>query len=189
MTVESNYGGRKVREGTVVSDKTAKTVVVAIVSYLRHPLYRKTVRRVRRFMAHDEDDNCRLGDRVRIVESRPLSRRKRWRVAEVLQRAELPEIAPGEIDLALLGEVKAEEAPEEPAAEEPAAEELAVEEPVAEEPVAEEPAAEEPVAEEPAAEEPAAEEPAAEEPVAEEPVAEEPAAEEPAEGDGEEEKP
>jgi len=88
MTVESNYGGRKVREGTVVSDKTAKTVVVAIESYLRHPLYRKTVRRVRRFMAHDEQDDCRLGDRVRIIESRPLSRRKRWRVIEVLQRAE-----------------------------------------------------------------------------------------------------
>lgn len=103
------YGGRKVREGTVVSDKMQKTVLVAVESNIRHPLYKKIVRRVRRFMAHDEAEDARLGDRVRIVESRPLSRRKRWRVVEVLSRAELPELAAESIDLDLIGEVKKEE--------------------------------------------------------------------------------
>jgi len=105
----SSFGGRKVREGTVVSDKMAKTVVVAVEANLRHPLYKKMVRRLRRFMAHDEGNDCHIGDRVRIVESRPLSRRKRWRVVEVLQRVELPEVQPESIDLDLLGEVKVEE--------------------------------------------------------------------------------
>src|SRR3989304_5623483 len=88
MAVQGRYGGRKVREGTVVSDKMQKTVVVAIESSLRHPLYKKIVRRVRRHMAHDEAGECHLGDRVRIVEARPLSARKRWQVVEVLSRAE-----------------------------------------------------------------------------------------------------
>lgn len=105
------YGGRKVREGTVVSDKMQKTVVVAVESHFRHPLYKKSVRRIRRFMAHDEAEESHLGDRVRIVESRPISRRKRWRVVEVLAKAELPEVAAASIDLELLGEVKPEEAP------------------------------------------------------------------------------
>ena len=105
------------RDGNVVSDKMQKTVVVAIEANFRHRLYKKTVRRVRRFMAHDERDEAKLGDRVRIVEASPISRRKRWRLLEVLTRADLPEVAPESIDLELLGEVK----PEEPEVEDEAA--------------------------------------------------------------------
>lgn len=181
MAAQGRYGGRKVREGTVVSDKMAKTVVVAVEANLRHPLYKKIVRRVRRYMADSEGDDCHLGDRVRIVEARPLSRRKRWRVAEVLVRAELPEVAPEAIDLELLGEVKAEEeAPAETEAAAAAAEEVAAGEP----PVVEEPAAAEPAAEaEPEAEAAAVEEETTVEapPPEEEAAAEEPTAE--AEGD------
>jgi small subunit ribosomal protein S17 len=118
-----------------------KTVVVAVEANFRHPLYKKTVRRVRRFMAHDEAEGARAGDRVRIIESNPVSRHKRWRVIEVLTRAELPEVAPESIDLELLGEVKREEAvaaADAPALEEPAPEpELAAEEPEAQEPATE----------------------------------------------------
>lgn len=64
-----------------------KTVVVAVDRFVRHPLYKKIVRRTSKFMAHDEKNQCRVGDRVRIVETRPLSRHKRWRVIEVLARA------------------------------------------------------------------------------------------------------
>ncbi len=109
MTVQAKFGGRKVREGTVVSNKMQKTVLVAVEEHIRHPLYKKRVRRLRRFMAHDEREESHLGDRVRIVESRPVSRFKRWRVVDVLQRAELPEVAPESIDLDLIGEVKREE--------------------------------------------------------------------------------
>jgi small subunit ribosomal protein S17 len=116
----------KVRDGKVVSDKMQKTIVVAIEANFRHRLYKKTVRRVRRFLAHDERDEAKLGDRVRIVEASPISRRKRWRLLEVLTRADLPEVAPGSIDLELLGEVKTEEpAVEEAAAVSPAPEERA----------------------------------------------------------------
>lgn len=103
------YGGRRMLEGTVVSDKTEKTVVVAVKSSVRHPLYKKIVRRVRKFMAHDDHLEAHMGDVVRIVESRPMSKRKRWRVVEVLFRADLPEVAAEDIDLELLGEVKVEE--------------------------------------------------------------------------------
>jgi small subunit ribosomal protein S17 len=102
-------GGGKTREGTVVSDKMDKTVVVAVASSVRDRLYKKIVRRLRRYMAHDEANDAKLGDRVRIVESRPRSRRKRWELKEVLVRAERPEVAAEEIDLELLGEVKVEE--------------------------------------------------------------------------------
>lgn len=78
--------GRKMRVGQVVSDKMDKTVVVEVSYSRRHPLYKKVVRWQRRFMAHDEENACREGDWVRIVETRPLSRRKRWRVTEVLER-------------------------------------------------------------------------------------------------------
>jgi len=105
---ESGLRG-KVRDGTVVSDKMQKTVVVAVEANFRHRLYKKTVRRVRRLMAHDEGEEAQLGDRVRIIEAAPISRRKRWGVLEVLTRAELPEVAPESIDLELLGEVKPEE--------------------------------------------------------------------------------
>lgn len=139
--------GRKTREGTVVSDKMDKTVVVAVASSVRHRLYKKIVRRLRRYMAHDETNDAKLGDRVRIVESRPYSRRKRWQLVEVLIHADRPEVAAEEIDLELLGEVKAEkeEAPkaeEEPeAAAEAETEPEAVMEAVAEPEVAEEPEA------------------------------------------------
>ncbi|MBN1484964.1 MAG: 30S ribosomal protein S17 [Chloroflexia bacterium] len=79
--------GRKSMVGRVVSDKMDKTVVVEIEYRRRHPLYKKVVRHWRRFMAHDEGNLCREGDVVRIVESRPLSRHKRWRVAEIVERA------------------------------------------------------------------------------------------------------
>ncbi len=122
----------KVRDGTVVSEKMRKTVIVAIEANFRHRLYKKTVRRVRRLMAHDEREEAHLGDRVRIVESSPISRHKRWRLLEVLTHAELPEVAPESIDLELLGEVKLEE-PEAPPAEaagtEPAEEAAAAPEP------------------------------------------------------------
>ena len=117
MTAKETGLRGKVRDGKVVSDKMQKTIVVAIEANFRHRLYKKTVRRVRRFMAHDERDEAKLGDRVRIVEASPISRRKRWRLLEVLTRADLPEVAPGSIDLELLGEVKTEE----PAIEEAAA--------------------------------------------------------------------
>ena len=113
---QDNFGGRKMREGTVVSEKMDKTVVVAVETRVRHPLYKKTVKRLHRHMAHDETNDAKLGDVVRIVESRPYSRRKRWRLAEVLVRAERPEVAAREIDLELLGEVKVEKEEEEVAA-------------------------------------------------------------------------
>lgn len=78
---------RKVRVGRVVSDKMDKTIVVAVETLVRHPLYQRTVRRTRKFKAHDEQNTCRIGDRVRIMETRPLSRDKRWRLMEVLERA------------------------------------------------------------------------------------------------------
>ena len=80
-------GRRKVRTGMVVSDVMDKTVVVRIASQIRHPLYGKIVRRTTRLKAHDESGQAHVGDRVRIVETRPLSKSKRWRVVEVLERA------------------------------------------------------------------------------------------------------
>ncbi len=77
----------KERVGTVVSDKMEKTVVVAVENRFPHPIYQKTVSRTTRYKVHDEDNSCRVGDRVRIIETRPLSRTKRWKVAEVLDRA------------------------------------------------------------------------------------------------------
>jgi small subunit ribosomal protein S17 len=73
----------KERVGVVVSDKMDKTVVVAVFNRFPHPIYQKTVSRTTRYKAHDEDNRCRVGDRVRITETRPLSRTKRWAVAEV----------------------------------------------------------------------------------------------------------
>jgi len=78
---------RKTRVGRVVSDKMNKTVVVAVETLVRHPFYQRTVRRTRKFKAHDEQNNCRIGDRVRIMETRPLSKDKRWRVVEILERS------------------------------------------------------------------------------------------------------
>ncbi|MBC1259785.1 30S ribosomal protein S17 [Synechococcus sp. BSF8S] len=73
----------KERVGVVVSDKMDKTVVVAVENRFPHPIYQKTVSRTARYKAHDEDNRCRVGDRVRITETRPLSRTKRWAVAEI----------------------------------------------------------------------------------------------------------
>ncbi len=78
---------RKVREGVVVSDAMAATVVVAVVDQVRHPRYGKTVQRTKKLYVHDADNTARVGDRVRVVETRPLSKLKRWRLAEVTERA------------------------------------------------------------------------------------------------------
>jgi len=123
---------RKFRLGQVVSDKMDKTVVVAVETPKRHPLYKKTMKRVVKYKAHDEKNKCQVGDKVIIVETRPLSREKRWRVAEIVAKAEVVEISPEEItreDLAKVmpekkteekeevAEVKAEEETKEEAAE------------------------------------------------------------------------
>lgn len=78
---------RKTRVGLVVSDKMDKTVVVAIVDNVKHPLYKKIVKRTVRQKAHDEKNECRVGDRVEVMETRPLSKDKRWRVIEILEKA------------------------------------------------------------------------------------------------------
>jgi small subunit ribosomal protein S17 len=78
---------RKVREGIVVSDSMDATVVVAVVERVRHPRYGKTVQRTKRLYVHDADSTAKVGDRVRVVETRPLSKLKRWRLAEVTERA------------------------------------------------------------------------------------------------------
>lgn len=80
---------RKVFVGRVVSDKMNKTVIVAVESYRRHPLYKKLVRKTKKYAAHDEENRCRVGDVVKIVETRPLSRTKRWRVVEILGHEEV----------------------------------------------------------------------------------------------------
>jgi len=78
---------RKTKVGIVVSDKMQKTVVVKVDRMAKHPLYGKAVLRSKKFMAHDEEFNCRIGDKVRIEETRPLSRLKRWKVVEIIERA------------------------------------------------------------------------------------------------------
>lgn len=78
---------RKTRVGKVVSDKMDKTIVVAVVDNIRHPLYKKTVKRTFKLKAHDEENTCRVGDTVRVMETRPLSREKRWRLVEIIERA------------------------------------------------------------------------------------------------------
>lgn len=80
-------GVRKVREGYVVSDKMSKTVVVAVEDRVKHPLYGKIIRRTKKYKAHDENEACGVGDRVLLMETRPLSATKRWRVVEVLEKA------------------------------------------------------------------------------------------------------
>ncbi len=78
---------RKLREGIVVSDKTDKTVVVAVERLKRHPLYGRVQRVTKKFHAHDENNECNVGDRVEMMECRPISKLKRWRVSQILQRA------------------------------------------------------------------------------------------------------
>jgi small subunit ribosomal protein S17 len=86
-TTETRDNRRKVREGTVISTKMDKTVVVAIIDAVRHRRYGKTMQRTTRLYAHDETNDVREGDRVRVAETRPLSKNKHWRVVEILERA------------------------------------------------------------------------------------------------------
>jgi len=88
---------RKIRIGRVVSNKMDKTVVVTVETLRHHPLYKKTIRKAVKFKAHDEKNECRLGDTVKIIETRPLSKEKRWRVAEIITKREVVEVQPKEI--------------------------------------------------------------------------------------------
>ncbi len=90
-------GKRKMKFGRVVSDKMDKTVVVVVASPKRHPRYKKTVKKIVRYKAHDESNECKMGDTVRIVETRPLSRQKRWRVAEIITKEEAIKVQPEEV--------------------------------------------------------------------------------------------
>ena len=85
MSAERNL--RKTRVGKVVSDKMDKTVVVAIVDNVKHPLYKKIIKRTVKLKAHDENNECRIGDRVEVMETRPLSKDKRWRLVNVIEKA------------------------------------------------------------------------------------------------------
>jgi small subunit ribosomal protein S17 len=80
-------GYRKIREGYVVSDKMDKTVIVEVEDRIKHPRYAKIIRRTKKYKAHDGDNACGVGDRVRLMETRPMSATKRWRVTEILEKA------------------------------------------------------------------------------------------------------
>ena len=84
---EEKRAFRKTRVGKVVSDKMDKTIVVAVLETYAHPLYKKTVRRTYKLKAHDENNACSIGDRVKVMETRPLSKDKRWRLVEIIERA------------------------------------------------------------------------------------------------------
>jgi len=90
---EKPRGQRKVRIGRVVSDKMQKTVVVEVERLTAHPLYGKRIKRTKRYKAHDEHNQCRVGDLVKIMETRPLSKTKRWRVVEILERGNASRVA------------------------------------------------------------------------------------------------
>ncbi|MDK2798999.1 MAG: small subunit ribosomal protein [Clostridiales bacterium] len=83
----SERGNRKVRIGRVISDKMDKTIVVAIEGSVKHPLYGKVVKRTYKLKAHDENNECAIGDRVKVMETRPLSKDKRWRLVEIVEKA------------------------------------------------------------------------------------------------------
>jgi small subunit ribosomal protein S17 len=185
-------GQRKSLTGTVVSDRMDKTVVVLVETTTRHRLYRKILRRSKRYLVHDDRLDAKPGDLVRILETRPFSRHKRWRVAEILERGEVAEIAPREIDSEYLGRPREREteAPAEPSAVEAAVAEVGAEEeraaeaeaPAAEaapEATAEAPTIEPTVEEQPEAPVPEARVETGEAARAEEPAAEEEAAEAP----------
>ena len=195
---------RKVRVGAVVRTNQDKTAIVEMVWKQRHRLYRKQMRRVARFYVHDPENQCRLGDTVRIEETRRISKNKHWRLMEILERKQIAEVRPIDLetDVApemtqpriLAAEARAEvtvaEASEEPEAE--VIEEEAVEEPEAEEETPEDEAPEEDASEEDSIEEETADEETEEEPEpAEEPevVEEEPAADEPQEDEAEDDEP
>ena len=85
--MENRTSSRKTRTGLVVSDKMDKTVVVAIADRVAHPLYKKIIKRTYKLKAHDETNECRVGDWIRVMETRPLSKDKRWRVVEIIEKA------------------------------------------------------------------------------------------------------
>ncbi len=85
--MSENRGIRKTRAGTVVSDKMDKTIVVAIRRRVKHPLYGKIMNRTEKLKAHDENNECNIGDTVRVMETRPLSKDKRWRLVEIVEKA------------------------------------------------------------------------------------------------------
>jgi len=85
--MQTERNNRKTRVGIVVSDKMDKTVTVAVEDFVRHTLYGKAVKRTAKFKAHDEENTCRMGDKVRIMETRPLSKGKRWRLVDIVERA------------------------------------------------------------------------------------------------------
>ena len=195
---------RKVRVGAVVRTNQDKTAIVEMVWKQRHRLYRKQMRRVARFYVHDPENQCRLGDTVRIEETRRISKNKHWRLMEILERKQIAEVRPIDLETDVApemtqprilaaearAEVTAAEASEEPEAE--VIEEEAVEEPEAEEETPEDEAPEEDAFEEDSIEEETADEEAEEEPEpAEEPevVEEEPAAAEPQEDAAEDDAP
>ena len=105
---------RKVRIGRVVGDKEDKTVLVAVQWQQHHRLYKKSMRRITKFHVHDKENQCKLGDLVRIRETRPISRLKRWTVLDILERREVAEIKPIELDDGILSKVSEaeQEAPE-----------------------------------------------------------------------------
>ena len=84
---EVRTSSRKTRVGKVVSDRMDKTIVVAVEDRVAHPLYKKIIRRTYKLKAHDEENSCGIGDRVRVMETRPLSKDKRWRLVEILEKA------------------------------------------------------------------------------------------------------
>jgi small subunit ribosomal protein S17 len=88
IQTDTERNRRKERVGLIVSDKADKTVTVAVEALVRHPMYKKRVRRSKKFIVHDERNEAQVGDTVRIIETRPLSKRKRWRLANVISRAE-----------------------------------------------------------------------------------------------------
>ena len=85
--MSENRNLRKTRVGQVTSDKMDKTIVVAITEHVKHPLYKKFVKRTVKLKAHDENNECRIGDRVRVMETRPLSKDKHWRLLEIIEKA------------------------------------------------------------------------------------------------------
>jgi small subunit ribosomal protein S17 len=88
---------QKTKTGTVTSNKMDKTVVVQVETLKRHPLYKKVVKHTRKFKAHDEKNECSIGDVVKIIETRPLSKEKRWRVAEIIRKGKVADVSPEEI--------------------------------------------------------------------------------------------
>ncbi|MCL2124941.1 MAG: 30S ribosomal protein S17 [Oscillospiraceae bacterium] len=84
---ENRTSSRKTRVGRVVSDKMDKTIVVAVENRVQHPLYKKIIKRTYKLKAHDENNDCGVGDRVRVMETRPISKDKRWRLVEIVEKA------------------------------------------------------------------------------------------------------